>query len=241
VEATFTQARALSRIADLRYERAAVQAPFAGLVVDRYVEPGQLVAPGMPVARVIDPYTLKLEGSLTESEVAFVRVGAPTEVVLDGHAGSVSGEVRWVSFEADPLNGKFKVEVHIANPDGELRAGVVGRAHIVKTAHDAVLAIPRDALLTVDGQHSVYVVEGDKAVVKPVTLGADQGLMVIVTSGLSAGDLVVVRGQRDLIPGGKVQVTERATSRDGANGSDPEVVKLNASRTRSETVQGASR
>jgi membrane fusion protein (multidrug efflux system) len=224
-EALYEQALAQSRIADLRHDRAAVKAPFAGLVADRYVELGQLVAAGTPVARVIDPFTLKLQGSLTEEEVRWLREGAPTEVRLDGYDKPLPGVVHWVGFEADPKNGKFKVEIHIDNQDLALRAGVVGRAQVLKQVHRNVLAVPRDAIVSHRQGVSVYVVEGDSAVVRPVQLGPDQGLMVVVTEGLQAGEKLVVRGQRDLVPGVKVRVTEEASAPDGSIGEDPRVVQ----------------
>ncbi|MEZ4388805.1 MAG: efflux RND transporter periplasmic adaptor subunit [Candidatus Krumholzibacteriia bacterium] len=53
--AQLAAARGQRDVARTRHDRAGIKAPFAGIVADRYVEPGELVAPGMPVARVIDP------------------------------------------------------------------------------------------------------------------------------------------------------------------------------------------
>jgi RND family efflux transporter MFP subunit len=238
-EAGDAQARSASRIAELRWERAAIKAPFAGLVADRYVEPGQLVAPGVPVVRVIDPFTLKLVGTVTEREVGWVRQGAPAEVTLDGHAEPVSGTVAWVGFEADPVNGKFKVEIHLDNTDLALRGGVVGRAQLPKQSHEGVLTVPRDALVTTPTGPAVFVVQADStAAIRPVVLGADQGLMVTVTDGLQAGDRLVVRGQRDLVDGARVLITEEATAQDGSNGTDPGVVKMEHAAPRSARSQG---
>ena len=72
-EAARAQAEAVYSIARLRHERAAVKAPFAGVVVDRYVEPGQLVSPGLSVARVIDPFVLKLAGTRTRPRRWFLK------------------------------------------------------------------------------------------------------------------------------------------------------------------------
>jgi RND family efflux transporter MFP subunit len=220
-ESQYEQAKARYELARLRYQRAAIKAPFSGLVTDRHVDPGELVAPGVMVARVIDPYTLKLVGSLTEREVTWVKVGAAASVILDGYDWPVSGEVAWVGFEADPTTGKFEVEINIDNSDLRLRSGVVGRARILKTEHADVIAIPRDAVLQERGVTSVFVVQADTAALRPVTLGADQGLMVVVESGLREGEKLVVRGQRDLVDGAKVRITEEATAADGSNGNDP--------------------
>ncbi len=222
-------AEAAYRIASLRFERAAVKAPFDGVAVDRYVEPGQLVPSGMPVARVIDPYVLKLAGTVTEREVAWLRENAPATVDLEGMDVRVPGKVAWIGFEAEPVTGKFKVEVHVGNGDLALRAGVVARARIHKVTHERSLVVPRDAVMYTTQGLAVYVVEGDRAALRPVVLGPDQGLMVVIASGLTAGDRVVVRGHRELVDGALVEITEQAAARDGSNGGDPSEVVESAS------------
>ena len=215
------QARSQSRIARLRYERAAVAAPFKGVVADRYVELGQLVMPGTRVARVIDPYTLKLNAALTEREIRWVEEGALTRVYIEGSGESVQGRVHWVALEADLASGKFKVEIRVDNSDLKLRSGVVGRARVHKVDHSGVTALPRDAILMTPTGSAVYVVEGDRADLRGVELGPDQGLMVVVTDGLGVGEQVVVRGHRDLVDGALVRVTAYAETADGSNADDP--------------------
>jgi membrane fusion protein (multidrug efflux system) len=225
VETLLEQSRRAAEIARLRYERAAVKAPFDGVVADRYVEVGQLVTAGSPVARVVDPFVLTLEGWVTEKDVRWTREGVSALVALDGSDAPVEGKVRWVSIEADPGTGKFAVEIDVPNPDLQLRLGVVGRARVVKTVHENVIAIPRDALVESPTGTAVYVVEGDRAQPREVALGPDQGVMVVVRRGLQAGDRLVVRGQRELSPGSRVHVQEIAENPDGTISTDPVVVR----------------
>lgn len=229
-EAVAAAARARVRTAEVRLERTTIPVPFAGLVTDRYVEPGELVSPGTPVARVLDPYTLKIEGSVTERDVAWVREGAKAMIHLDGRDEAVEGLVHWVGFEAAPGTGKFKVELRLDNAELDLRSGVVGRARIHRRTLHNVLAIPRDAVLSTNDGPAVYVVRDDRARLVHVSLGADQGLMVAVTRGLETGDRLVVRGHRDLVDGALVAVVEEARTRDGGREGDP-----------AETAEGAAR
>ena len=226
------QARSRLAVVERRFERSAVAAPFGGLVTDRYVEPGELVAPGMAVARVIDPSVLKLVGVVTERDIAALAVGAAVIVSLDGSVLAVTGEVSWIGFEADPVTGKFTVEIDVPNTDGTLRSGVVGRARIERARHRGVIAVPRDAVLSTPEGRAVYVVDGDRARLRPITTGSDQGLMVLVESGLAAGDRLVVRGQRDLIENALVTVTETSDAADGSVDDDPAAIRDEASRVR---------
>jgi len=224
-ETRLRDAEARAEIAEIRHDRAAIRAPFDGLVVERYVELGQLVAPTMRVARIVDPYVLVLETGITEREIPFVQAGKQTEVLFDGLPGTHAGEVHWVGFEADPQTGKFPVEIYIPNPDRELRPGIVAHARILKERHRDILAIPRDAVVQRGSGPIAYVADSGRAYERRLRLGPDQGLMVIVEQGLSPGERLIVRGQREVRDSSAVAIQERAEARDGSASGDPDVVR----------------
>lgn len=224
-EGAQAQAAAAADISRRRWERAAVKAPFAGVVAERYVELGAMVAAGQPVVRVIDPYRLKLAAYVTDTDIAWVRVGDTADVVLGESGERGQGQVTWVGAEADLRTGKFPVEVEIPNPELALHSGVIGRARLPRNTVADVVIVPRDAVIAGDAGPQAYVVEGDRAVLRKLVLGEDQGLLVVVSEGLAAGERLVVRGQRELAPGSLVNVTETATATDGTVPGDPEVVR----------------
>jgi membrane fusion protein (multidrug efflux system) len=228
-ETELEEAKANADIARLRWERAAVKAPLEGIVADRYVEAGEFVTAGTPVARIVDPYTLKLTSHVSEREVMGIEPGSPARVTLDGLQRAVDGYVHWISFEAEPMSGKFQVEVRIDNRDLALRPGVVARAEVLTRVHEGVLVVPRDAVILGPAGPSVFVVDGDRAKNRTVTLGPDQGLMAIVLDGLTDRERIVVRGQRDLRDDSLVEVREVALALDGSLEDDPFEVKAAAS------------
>lgn len=217
------QAAATAAAAALRHERARITAPFDGVVVDRYVELGELLAPGAPVSRILDPYVLKLECDATEQDIVWISEGEEAVVRFSGLDRDLPGRVHWVGFEADPLTGKFPVEIRVENADLALRPGVMGRARVLKTEHADVISIPRDAILERNGGSAVFVEKSGRVSLRSLTLGPDQGLMVVVPRGLEAGERVVVRGQRDLADGAAVTVTEESRRPDGGLPSDPDL------------------
>lgn len=220
-ESSFAQAQAMVGVFQKRYDRAGIRAPFDGVVVDRYVELGQLVNPGQRVVRILDPYTLKLEAYLTDSQVQWITVGKSATIRLGETRETASGAVSWVGFEADRMTGKFKVEIEIPNPHLKYQSGVIGRARLGKNLVSDVVAIPRDAILPGRIGPTAFVVENDRAILRRLELGTDQGLMVVVTQGLEPGEQLVVRGHRDLRDGSLVRVTETATAADGTMSGDP--------------------
>jgi membrane fusion protein (multidrug efflux system) len=220
-ESSYAQAKAMAGVLQERYDRAGIRAPFDGVVVDRFVELGQLVNPGQRVVRILDPYTLKLEAYLTDSQVQWVTVGESATIQLGETRETASGAVSWVGFEADRMTGKFKVEIEIPNQDLKYNSGVIGRARLGKNLVSNVVAIPRDAVLPGRIGPTAFVVENDRAILRRLELGADQGLMVVVLQGLEPGEQLVVRGHRDLRDGSLVQVTETAGAADGTMAGDP--------------------
>ncbi len=214
-ESLYEQAKSIAAISQERFQRAAIRAPFDGVIVERYVELGQLLMPGQPVVRIIDPSRLKLEAYLTDQEVAWVKVGTTALVNMGQNRGTALGTVTWVGLEADRMTGKFKMELEIPNPDGHLRSGVIGRAKIAKNVLDGVLSIPRDAVMYSRAGTSVFVIEGDRAYQRLIKLGADQGALVTVDSGLIRGEKLVVRGHRSLRDSSLVTITEQSTRNDG--------------------------
>ncbi len=227
-ESLYEQAKAMASVSHDRYQRAAIKAPFDGIIVERYVELGQLVQPGQPVVRIIDPSRLKLEAYLTDEEVPWVLVGSQAMVELAEQDETVFGEVTWVALEADRMTGKFKMELEIPNPQGHLRSGVIARARIQKNVLDGVLTIPRDAVLHSRSGTSVFVVRSDgqkdHAYRRFIALGTDQGALVTVDKGLNPGDKLVVRGHRALRDSSLVNITEVSTRVDGMLPSDPSVL-----------------
>jgi membrane fusion protein (multidrug efflux system) len=222
------QAEAAQDIARIRYDRSAIKAPYDAVVSDRFVDPGALVVVGQRVARVVDPFTLKLEGGVTDREIAFLKVGAKAVVSFEGDEETAKGRVAWIGLEASPDAGKFKVEIEVDNPRLRWRPGVVGSARVTKRLYHDAIVIPRDAVINHPGGLVAFLVKDGHAVQREVILGASEGQMVIVENGLDEGDTLVVRGQRDLNDGSKVAIQERSDRPDGSMPGDPGVLRADS-------------
>lgn len=130
----------LASLAD-RVRRAHVTAPSHGTVLARYVEPGEMTAPGAPVARIAALDSLTLRAYVSESQLGAVKLGQMVTVQVDsGVAGGLrklAGRVTWVAARAEftptPIQTRdervtqvYAVKVAVANPDGALKIGMPG-------------------------------------------------------------------------------------------------------------------
>ena len=171
---------------------AAVTAPFDGIVTEKLVEPGNMVAPGTPLLRVEQTGGFRLDVRLDESRVSFVKVGDHVPVVLDRLDGSgtteVSATVQEIARAVDADTRAVLVKLTL--PDGSVKSGMFGRARIPGAQRKTVVA-PLSAIVRQGQVTSVFVVDGDKARLRMLQLGTTTGDAVEVVSGLSDGERIV--------------------------------------------------
>ncbi|HXJ06579.1 MAG TPA: efflux RND transporter periplasmic adaptor subunit [Candidatus Acidoferrum sp.] len=190
--AKLTQART-----SLGYAR--LRAPFAGVVTEKKVDAGMLASPGMPIFTIEDTRSYRLEATVDESELRYVRVGQVSPVTIDALGnGQLSGKVMQIVPAADPASRSFLVKVELP-ADARLRSGLFGRARFSR-GERSVLLIPRTSLVTRGQLQGVYVLDANQiAGLHYVTLGKSAGEQIEVLSGLQDGEkLVAVEGDRDL-------------------------------------------
>jgi len=140
------------------------------------------------------------------------------EVVLPD--GAVYPQQGMISF-ADPSfsqdTGSFLVRAELPNTRKELRPGMFVTARVKGGTRDNAFVVPQLAVQQGANGHVVYVVKPDgMAELRPVVVGDYQGERdIIVTSGLAAGDRVVVDGAMRVVPGQPVKIVDPAAAKDG--------------------------
>lgn len=123
---------------------ASVEAPFDGLVVRRWLDPGSLAAPGVPILDLVDDSDLHAEADVPESVAMRLRVGDPVSVRIDALEEVRPGTVREIVPAADPASRTTRVEVSL--PDAPtLRAGLFLRARFRVGEREALL-LPAEAV-----------------------------------------------------------------------------------------------
>ena len=197
-------ARAASEAAETVETFSRIAAPFDGVVTEKMVEPGNMVAPGTPLMRVEDTRGFRLDVNVDESRVGQMAApGAIVPIALDAGSGSaprvVSGTVTEVGRAVDADARAFLVKIALP-ADGGLRSGMFGRARF-STQPRRALTVPAGALVRRGQVTSVFVVEKDIARVRLVNVSGTE-----VLAGLSDGDVVIVSPPPALSDGRRVKV-----------------------------------
>jgi len=200
------QARGALAAASSVAKESRVVAPFDAFVVAKLVEAGDLAAPGRPLVMLESTQGRRLVVTVPESLFARagLQLGQSLPVVLDAQPDrELVGKVVELSPGADPATHSFTVKVALA--EGEVPAGATGRVLLPLPARQAVM-VPQEAVLQVGGLAMVVLRDREgKARSQVVTLGAREGNMVEVLSGLAGDEEVLVGLAQVPADGAKVE------------------------------------
>lgn len=178
-------------------------APFAGIVTERKVEPGNLAAPGAPLLTIEGAGAYRLEAEIEESRAASVRAGTPVEVTIEALNQTLQTRVSEIVPAVDAASRTFIARINLPG-NLPLRAGMYGRAGF-KFGSRRVLAVPASAIVR-DGQvESVFVAEDGRARKRLLTAGMRNGDQIEILSGLRAG-VKVIAPPGSLEDGARVEV-----------------------------------
>ncbi len=198
--------RAELDLARERLARRRLQARFSGVVADVRVDPGEVVVPGMAIARLLNFDLMQVEVGVPARQVSSIRPGARVEVVVPALGDEVlEGTVHLVPPSAEENSVLFKVEILIPNPEGRLRPGMSARARIVTREVENALVVPLEASVSRAGRRVVFFVEDEHARAISVDDAWLHGDRLVLDTAAPSQDLVV-RGQHDLDDGRRVRV-----------------------------------
>ena len=209
-EAQLAAARARQRAVWQQLDDTSVKAPFAGLVSERPVSLGDVVAPGAPIVTVIDPSSLRLEAHVPASEIADVKPGTPVRFGVRGFPGQTFiGKVDRINPTVDPVTRQASIFVSLPNVGGKLLAGLFADGRLETTTRRG-LAVPFGAVDETGAVPTVTRIRDGKADRVVVTLGVRQHdrELVEITSGLSAGDVVITGSAKGVAAGTPVRIVQ---------------------------------
>jgi membrane fusion protein, multidrug efflux system len=204
---------------------AILTAPIGGVIANKMLEPGDIASPMMPLCKIMNIDRLRAELKLIEADVHKVKIGMEASIQLDCCPNQIfSGKISRIFPYLDSQSRTNTVEVTLENPVNiksgvrTLKPGMFGTAKILVSKRTNVQVVPESALLLdtellkqKEGgllRQSFVVDKEGKAVKRQVRLGARQGSIYEVISGLAEGEQIVVRGQHGLKDGQKVEVVK---------------------------------
>ena len=202
-------ARANLKMTGINLYNAAVHAPYSGVVSKRHIGVGAYVNLGDPLVTLVDDAHLEIEADVPANRTPVLLAGTRLKAYING-IQEISARVRAVVPEENPQTRTRTVRFV-----PELPLGISGLAsnqsvtlQLPAGNDGTVVTVHKDAILSRKGKTLVFLVQGSKAVMRPVRLGEAVGIRFTVNSGLAPGDKVVVRGNERLLPGQAIRIRE---------------------------------
>lgn len=167
-----------------------VYASQSGTIVTLFVEKDDTLAPGAPIARIVDYETLEVTVDVDEYDVDALTVGKSADVLINALNKTVTGTVSEIANDATALGGVSYYRVKLTVPaEGGVKSGMSVEATVLKEQALSAVCVPVNAI-SYDENNAPYALmkhENEMASV-PITLGVSDGQYVQVLSGLSEGD-----------------------------------------------------
>ena len=194
-------------LAKLKLEYTAIRAPISGVVSQRLIKVGNMVNTDQEVFKITDFDPLLAVLHVPEHEMSKLRKGQTALIQADAVQGrSFEGEVLRISPVVNPETGTFKVTIAVDDETNQLKPGMFGRVRIVYDTHPNALMVPKNAVMSEDGNSSVYIIKDSMAYRKGIQTGYVNGSNIEVLEGLDEGETVVTIGQSSLQDSALVQV-----------------------------------
>lgn len=207
--------QAAVRHAQVDLDDCKLKAPLGGLVLDRKIEVGTLVAVNSVAFQIGDTAKVKVVFGVPPAIVSTLAPNTAVTMSTDAFPGQVfQGAISKIASAADPNSRIFDVEATFPNSDGRLRVGMVAALHLPNNAQrQAMPAVPMRSIVRPPNDpkgYAVYVVEEKNgaavARLQPVTIGPVIGDEVSVESGLDPGARVIVKGSDIVYDGQGIRI-----------------------------------
>jgi len=210
LQLTRDAAKANADLMRARWERTQLRSPIDGVLDNTIPNEGEFAPPGMPIARVVNMATIKIQAEVPERDAGAIARGMRGTITFDALPGdTLEGRISFAGSTVSAANRALIVELVLPNPLRRLKPEMVAKVKLLRESKDDALLISDDVVQLVDrGRTVVYVENNGKAEERQLTLGGRQGNQVEVVQGLKPGDRLIVVGFQKLVNGTPVIVTQ---------------------------------
>lgn len=209
------QARAAAGVARSRLAYATIAAPVAGTLIDREVEPGDVVQPGKALMVLSPSGDTQLVAQIDEKNLQLLAVGQKAQASADAYPDQrFAARLVYINPGVDVQRGSIEVKLDVPKPPAYLRQDMTVSVDIQVASSTQALLVPTDAIHDADRpQPWVLKVEGRHAKREPVRLGLHSGGVSEVLDGLQAGDRVVPAQTPDVVDGTRLRAVAASEHR----------------------------
>jgi len=197
-EAQYLSALAVLSAAQKTFDDTKIKSPISGFISRKNIDFGSMVSMGTVVYRVVDLSVLKLKVSLPQVLINKVKLEDKAQVSVSAINEEFNGKVKRISPQANEATGGFNIEIHIANIQNKIKAGMTAKIELTLSKNENVLAIPDYAVVSKNDNKYVYKINGEFAELIKIKTGESVGENIIIEEGIATGDKIVTVGMKNL-------------------------------------------
>lgn len=217
LKASLEDRRAAYDLARKKLSDATIKAPVAGTIAERLVQPGEYIREDTQVVTLVQMQPLKLRTAVQEKFAGLIKPGQAVQFFVEAFPSKAfDGKVAFVGPAVDQATRTFAIEALVDNTSRDLKPGFFAKGVISTRLDEDVLAVPVDAVSTLAGVSTVYVIEDGKIRPQIVSLGVHQDKVWEITDGLKGTETLASSNLNQLSKGTTVRGEEREA------GSGPE-------------------
>jgi RND family efflux transporter MFP subunit len=211
-------ARAQLRQSEVNLDNTIVRAPFAGVIVTKAAQPGEMISPisggggsiRTGIGTLVDMDSLEIDVDVNEAFIGRVQAKMPVDAVLNAYPDwKIPSEVIAIIPTADRTKATVKVRIALLTKDARIVPDMGVRVSFLESRDPSTsklqgVWVPASAVQTVEGKSSVFIVDGDSAKQVAVVTGDKRDADQLITSGLLGGESVITGPLNRLRAGSKI-------------------------------------
>lgn len=208
VAAELASLQADMAITKAQIAKTEIKAPFNGRIGIRYISEGAYVGPNTRIADLVNDATMYVDFGIPEKYATKVKPGLEVALQVSQHADTFQARLLALEARIDPATRTQMARAVLSNASGKLVAGSFAKVVLTLNKIEKALLLESTAVVPDMNAKKVFVVKNGKAEPVIITTVDRDDRRVLVGSGLSAGDTVVVSGILKLRPGSDVKILE---------------------------------
>ena len=207
LKASMQDRRANYELAKKKVADASIRAPASGAIAERLVQKGEFIRENTQVATIVQLNPLRLQTAVQEKFANVIRRNLLVHFRVEPFPNDIfEGRISNISPSVNQTTRTFPVEILVANPSGKLKPGFFAQGSILTQKDENVLAVPLEAISTLAGVSSVFVIEDGTIRQQNVRLGAQEGKFYEILEGLKGGEMLAASNLNQITTGMKVTV-----------------------------------
>jgi membrane fusion protein (multidrug efflux system) len=189
-------------------ENTRIKIPIDGRIYRLFIQPGEVVSEGAPIAEVVDLSQVTVLADVHQEDLPYLKKGMRVEIRLSQDPQQVFlGEVIRVALEADPTTHRFGLEISLVNLQEKFLPGMAVQVKARGPFMKNVFLVPKSAVIEKEGESFVFVSKSSRAESRKVILGPESEGRWIIHSGLTEGELIITSQAAHLNDGDPVEIS----------------------------------